>query len=81
MSKNYLRHISILDTEKIKALSIHTSFLKIDTTILPLFFQISYLLAPKIVTCLKYFLDKKISIAAIVDSNHKALSSSDVLGT
>ena len=43
--------------------------------------MISYLLVPKIETCFKYFLDKIFSIAAIVDSNNRALSSSDVLGT
>ena len=32
--------------------------LKIDITIVPLFFQMSDLLVPKIEICLKYFLDK-----------------------
>ena len=40
--------------------------LKIDITIVPLFFQMSDLLVPKIEICLKYFLDKKLPKAAIV---------------
>ena len=34
------------------------SMLKVDMTIVPLFYLIYYSLVPKIETCLKYFLDK-----------------------
>ena len=35
------------------------STFKIDTTIVPLFYQTFYLLVPKIEICLKYVLEKK----------------------
>ena len=34
------------------------SILKVDITIVPLFFLIYYALVPKLEICLKYFLDK-----------------------
>ena len=48
---------------------------------LPLFFQISYLLVTKLETCHKYFMVKKFQLQPLCDSNNRALSSSDVLGT
>ena len=42
------------------------SILKVDMTIVPLFYLIYYSLVPKIEICLKYFLDKKFPKAAIV---------------
>ena len=34
------------------------SILKLDTSMVPLFFPIPYWLVPKIETCLRYFLEK-----------------------
>ena len=61
LSKKYFRQISILGTNKYKIWKKNVTFVSSPLKVMywvPLFFQIFYLLVPKIEICLKYLLDK-----------------------